>query len=256
MALGEMMVSDPWCFVIGPIGESGSETRKRADMLLEYVIRPALAPLGFDPIKRADADADPGSITDALIRDVLEAPLVVADLTNFNPNAFYELGIRHASRLPTIHVIAEMIRLPFDNQDQRTIFVDLTDYYSMTEAVRRVAAAAELVRQPNYQVSNPVTRAGAVFELGARQDPRDEVIASMNERMEGLERSVLALSHLQLNAGPSTWLPRIEATAAEASETGGLERALNRYSDTARKKLAERELLSALRGAPRKKAEF
>lgn len=191
-------MANHWCFVVGPIGESGSETRKRADLLLELVIRPALAPLGFDPIKRADDDADPGSISDALIKDVLEAPLVVADLTDFNPNAFYELGIRHASRLPTIHIIAQAVRLPFDNQDQRTIFVDLTDYQSIIESKHRVEAAAEKTLEKGYSVSNPVTRAKAVFEVGERRDPRDEVLSALNERMIGMERTIDQLIRMQL----------------------------------------------------------
>jgi hypothetical protein len=43
-------------------------------------------------------------IGDRMISDVINAELVVADLTDLNPNAFYELGIRHAKEGPTIHI--------------------------------------------------------------------------------------------------------------------------------------------------------
>lgn len=189
-------MSNNWCFVIGPIGEAGSETRKKADLLLELVLRPVLAPLGFDPIKRADDDAEPGSITAALIKDVLEAPLVVADLSGFNPNAFYELGIRHGAQLPTIHITTEQVALPFDNKDQRTIFVDLGDYNSIVCAKTRLENAAARTLESDYSVSNPVTQSKALFELGKRQDPRDEVLAAFDERMARVERAVVSLSDL------------------------------------------------------------
>ena len=87
------------CFVIGPIGEPGSPERTHADMLLNNVIREALK--DCDPpyeVARSDEIDDPGMITDRMIHDILNADLVIADLTFLNPNAFYELGIRHARR--------------------------------------------------------------------------------------------------------------------------------------------------------------
>src|SRR6516165_1133731 len=88
----------PLCFVIGPIGADGSPERKHADLLLHAVIKHVLEADEFGyRVKRADEDADPGMIGDRMISDILDAELVVADLTNLNPNAFYELGIRHSA---------------------------------------------------------------------------------------------------------------------------------------------------------------
>jgi hypothetical protein len=44
-------------------------------------------------------------IGDRMIADILHADLVVADLTDLNPNAFYELGIRHSAEMPAIHIV-------------------------------------------------------------------------------------------------------------------------------------------------------
>ena len=41
-------------------------------------------------VKRPDQDSDPGMIGDRMISDVINAELVVADLTDLNPSAFYE----------------------------------------------------------------------------------------------------------------------------------------------------------------------
>ena len=46
-------------------------------------------------VKRADEDPRPGLIDAQMIKDLLVADLVIADLSGVNPNAFYEIGIRH-----------------------------------------------------------------------------------------------------------------------------------------------------------------
>ena len=84
------------CFVIGPIGEERLPERADADWLLQGIVKPALENDPFNyHVQRADEIAEPGSITDQIIGAVFEAEIVVADLTGANPNAFYELAIRH-----------------------------------------------------------------------------------------------------------------------------------------------------------------
>ena len=50
------------CFVISPIGSEGSETRKHADEVLEFIIKDAVEPLGFK-VQRADTISESGIIT-------------------------------------------------------------------------------------------------------------------------------------------------------------------------------------------------
>lgn len=83
------------CFVIAPIGEPGSETRRRSDQILNHVIKPVAKQAGYAAV-RADEEGEPGLITHQVIQHLLDDPLVIADLTGRNPNVFYELAIRHA----------------------------------------------------------------------------------------------------------------------------------------------------------------
>jgi hypothetical protein len=72
--------------------------RAHADLLLNLVIKEVLETPEFGfAVKRADEDADPGMINDRVIQDILNSELAVADLSFLRPNAFYELGIRHAA---------------------------------------------------------------------------------------------------------------------------------------------------------------
>jgi hypothetical protein len=177
--------------VIGPIGKSGSPERRHADLLLNAVIKHVLCQpnLGY-LVKRADEDTDPGMIGDRLVSDIIHAELVVGDLTDLNANAFYELGIRHSTEKPTIHIAKAGTVLPFDNVAHRTIFVDLTDWGSIEEARKLLANSANAIKAPGYRVSNPITQANASFKMRQSEDPRDRVLADMQERMSALENMI------------------------------------------------------------------
>ncbi len=200
----------PLCFVIGPIGVAGTPTRKLADWLLKGIVRPTLEQLDYR-VKRADDDADPGSITAALINDIVDADLVVADLTGFNPNAFYELGIRHALQKPTIHMIAEDASLPFDNKDQRTIFVDVTDIDSIEGAKIRLREAALATQEAGYKTSNPVTQAIGLADLARSGDTASQIIAQLQGRLANLEATIRHAAPSIVGQGPLATMSLEEA---------------------------------------------
>jgi len=176
------------CFVIGPIGKDGSSERKHSDMLLNVIIKDVLEKPDLDyQVRRADEDTDPGMINDRVITDILNADLVIADLTGHNPNVFYELGIRHLAVKPTIHITSAGTILPFDTHGHRTMFVDLGDWNSITSVRQRLADHVRTINAPNYKVSNPITQARATLQIRESTDTRDQVIAEMQERLSALE---------------------------------------------------------------------
>lgn len=129
------------CFVLAPFGDESSDTRRRSDQVLRHIIRPALEPLGF-VVSRADEISSPGSITSQIIARLMDADLVVADLTGHNPNVMYELGLRHAFGKPALHLAATAERLPFDITNFRTILFDYRDLDSVARARDAIRAAA------------------------------------------------------------------------------------------------------------------
>jgi hypothetical protein len=179
----------PLCFVVGPIGKDGTVERKHSDLLLHALIKHVLTADDFGyVVKRADEDADPGMIGDRVISDIINAELVIADLTDLNANAFYELGIRHSTEKPTIHIAKAGTVLPFDTVAHRTIFVDLTDWHSLEDARERLGNSARAVKSPGYRVSNPITQANASFKMRQSEDPRDRALAAIQERLDAIER--------------------------------------------------------------------
>jgi hypothetical protein len=186
------------CFVIGPIGEAGSPTRKHADMLLNAIIKPTVAPLGYR-VKRADEDPTPGMISDAVLIDLRDAELVVADLSELNPNAFYELGIRHARERPTVHMAVEGMRLPFDNAGYRAIRFDLSDWDSQQRARAELEAMIKITEAPGFRVTNPITHANAMFRVRESADPNEHVISEVLNRLTRLEQASTVDFHIRSN---------------------------------------------------------
>lgn len=117
------------CFYITPIGSEGSEQRKHADFFMEYVVAPALKEFDLRVV-RADQIGKPGMIGKQVLEHILHARLVIADLSFHNPNVFYELCLRHATRLPTVQIIRASEGVPFDIEQYRTVKIDTKDLYS------------------------------------------------------------------------------------------------------------------------------
>jgi hypothetical protein len=122
------------CFVVTPIGEDDSDQRKHANMILKNVIEPVVGELGLKAL-RADQIDRAGLITKQIFECLAHARICVADLSFNNPNAFYELGVRHMCKLPTVQIIRKGDRIPFDVSQGRTIKIDMTDVYSVLESV-------------------------------------------------------------------------------------------------------------------------
>ena len=104
------------CFVVQGFGKKTDFTDGRVlDLDASYaVIKEAVEAAGLECL-RADEIAYSGSIDALMYRQLLEADLVVADLSTYNVNAAFELGIRYALRpRATIIVAEEQFRNPFD----------------------------------------------------------------------------------------------------------------------------------------------
>jgi hypothetical protein len=60
-----------------------------------------------------------GSITKDIIEKCFAADLVMADLTDTNPNVMYELGLRHTFKKPSLMVKQKGCKIPFDVNDYK-----------------------------------------------------------------------------------------------------------------------------------------
>ena len=117
------MAKQPTAFVIMPIGKVGSDEYQHFRSLYDEVLKPSLDSCGYQT-RRADDVQKTGAITKDIVLRLAESDLVVADLTNLNPNVFYELGVRHALRgVGTVMLLDELhtTEVPFDLGAYRVI---------------------------------------------------------------------------------------------------------------------------------------
>lgn len=142
-------------FVISPIGTPGTEVAIKAAWALEYIIRKAL-PAPEWAVLRADEEDDPSSITNKVIDRIVTSDLIVADLTDHNPNVFYELAVAHGYKKPVVAMMTDGQTPPFDVIDQRAVFYDLTNPASVDAARVKLERSARLALEDGSVAVNPL----------------------------------------------------------------------------------------------------
>ncbi len=184
------------CFVVGPIGDDDSDDRIHADWLLEEIVEPVIDEHFPDfVVERADKIATPGRIDAQVITALLEAELVIADLTSLNPNAFYELGIRHMAQKPIIHMHLEGQKIPFDVASFRSIKFSRKRPRDLKNGRTALREAVSSATAEDHEIDNPVTFARGRLELNEHATPAERVLqeqlAAISDRLYQLERSNL-----------------------------------------------------------------
>ena len=181
------------CFVIAPIGDPGSETRKRSDQVLKHIIEPVAKECGYEAI-RADRIAEPGLITAQVIQQIMDAPLVVADLSEHNPNVFYELAIRHAVGKPLVQIIRVGDRIPFDVSGMRTITFDHQDLDSAAEAKVELTKQIRAVEKDSSKIHSPLSTTINLQSLRSSDQPLDRTLGDMSAAIVELRASVTQIA--------------------------------------------------------------
>jgi hypothetical protein len=87
---------------------------------------PAIRKIGLVP-RRGDDESGPGIVVDQLIRMIQESRVLVADLTDHNPNVLYEIGMAHAWGKPVVLLAAAHQEIPFDVRHRRCLIYDKDD---------------------------------------------------------------------------------------------------------------------------------
>jgi hypothetical protein len=133
------------CFVIMPFGRKSDSTGRMIDFdrIHTEIIAPAVEAAGLDGV-RADEEQGAGFIHKLMYERILLSEYAIADLTIFNANVYYELGIRHATRPETtVLTIAQGRSLPFDVGPLRALPYALDDSGAPADAAAAKAALAE-----------------------------------------------------------------------------------------------------------------
>ena len=107
------------CFVMMPFGGW-------FDRYYQEIYVPAIKEAGLEPV-RADELFSTGSVVEQIWEQITKARVLVADLTDKNPNVFYELGLAHAAFKPVIFTSARIDDVPFDLRHLRVIVYEVRE---------------------------------------------------------------------------------------------------------------------------------
>jgi hypothetical protein len=118
-------------FIIRPFGKKKDLAERDIDFdhIQAVLIEPALKAVGLGGGTTGEI-IEAGNIREAMFGLILEADIVVCDMTIHNANVFYELGIRHAlrkKRSVLIRGAPVSDAVPFDNLTDRYLAYDLDE---------------------------------------------------------------------------------------------------------------------------------
>ena len=96
------------------------------DKYYQDIYIPAIKEAGFEPA-RADELFSTGSVVEQIWEQIKKAKVLLADLTDKNPNVFYELGLAHAAKKPVIFTASKVEDVPFDLRHLRVIIYEVRE---------------------------------------------------------------------------------------------------------------------------------
>ncbi|VTC64295.1 Uncharacterised protein [Streptococcus pneumoniae] len=146
---------------------------------IDIFIAPVCEELGYKPV-RVDHVNAVDNINETVINYLKTAPMVIADMTDHNPNAFYELGFRQARELPLVPIIKVGERLPFDVITTRTVFYD-TDVAKIEDSKENLKS--KILSFENFEM--PESRTERTLTL---DDVNDNLSKKLNKILNLLEK--------------------------------------------------------------------
>ncbi|MBA5689398.1 hypothetical protein [Rugamonas apoptosis] len=172
-------------FVISPFGEP-------FDTYFSHIIKPALEDCGLFAV-RGDSLYRPTTIVDDIWQGIRDADLLVAELTDRNPNVFYELGLAHAISKPVILISKSIEDVPFDLRSIRVLLYD-KDHPDWGNKLR-----AALTKAIQEVMTNPLSAIPTTFKSPIKTNAPEESETLL--RLETLE----SLVHRIADSGGATY---------------------------------------------------
>jgi len=117
----------------------------------------------------------------------MDDPLVIADLTDWNANVFYELAVRHAFRKPVVQIIDAAQDIPFDVAGSRTIKFKYPDFGSAEQARDEIKRQINAVEENPEEVDNPLTQVVELQSLRRSGDPLEKSAAAIIAMLQDLK---------------------------------------------------------------------
>ncbi|MCK6080981.1 nucleoside 2-deoxyribosyltransferase [Microbacterium sp. EYE_5] len=184
----------PTCFIAMPITTHDDESKLYGDLehwthVIEHLFIPAVEAAGFRPIRPTASGTS--MIHGRIVKHLAEADMVLCDLSQNNPNVFFELGVRTSLNKPIALVRDEHLIIPFDTAGLNThAYSSTLDVWTLKN---EVAALADHISASEKECAgtNPMWRHFGVAISAAKPSeeltPAEARIELLTDRLGTLE---------------------------------------------------------------------
>ena len=129
---GMNITSNDTCFVMMPFSPPLGD-------YYSQIFEPAITKAGLSAM-RADNDIfGTGKIIDQIWNGINNSKVLIAELSQRNPNVYYELGIAHALKKPVVLVCSNEEDVPFDLKHIRVIYYNMYDPFWGNKLIEKIA---------------------------------------------------------------------------------------------------------------------
>lgn len=210
------------CFVITPIGDENDPIRRHIDGIFDAAIKPALE----EKYKLIVAHkiSEPGSITKQIVTEIYSSKLVIANLTDRNPNVMYELAFRHSLGKPVIMIAEKGTSLPSDIIMERTIFYqnDARGVLDLIKDIQNAESKIDFVKasSPIYDIIHDYDSDAQIIRFSEDQGQDNEqgsedntsVLKHILQKLNNLEGTIQSLRVPSLSTGSNDFPRLVEFT--------------------------------------------
>jgi hypothetical protein len=172
------------CFVIMPFSQSSKEHAEEYwTKHYEKFLKPLIEESIIIEVKRSEALR--GDILTQIITDLITSRIVVADLTDSNPNVYWELGVRQSFRHGTITICQEGTDIPFDITTKGVLSYTPKDHIKNAEFREKFKhALIDCMHNPEFpdsHVLESIHGRGTLFQLFNRDETKRRLKALAKE---------------------------------------------------------------------------
>ena len=229
------------CFVIMPISDPDGYEKGHFKYVYEDVFKPAIENAGFYP-KRADDDGSSSLIQVNIIRDIIEAPMAICDLSSRNPNVLFELGIRQAFDLPVVLVQEEGTPRIFDISTINTIdYRSALIYREVIEDREKISKAIKATKD-NTSGVNSIIRLLEIGKAEMDNEKSPSELADIRMMLFALSNQINNLRKQNENLNNSSFL----INTTEADMIREFTRRCNDYKNIIEDKASRHSLCNVL----------
>ncbi len=182
------------CFVIMPFSQtSDKHTEEYWTNHYKTFIKP-LIESGHPLVAERSAPLR-GDILRQIITDLVTASIVVADLTDANPNVYWEVGVRQSFKHGTITIAENGTDLPFDLGGKGTLYYFPDDHIKMKEFENQFHKAIndclENPNLPDSHVLETISGRGTLYQILMR----DELLRRLDALLSEIEHNDSVYKH-------------------------------------------------------------